>query len=179
MYGKLPAPRRERGAILVVSMLLLLVMTVLALTASQATRMEERMAGNTRELDLAFQAGEAGVRGAEMRIDSVIAPKRRGSLICSDRDTCDAVGRPEATQDYSRKDQGWWNANGYALTQRPAQLQAEPQYVIEQWADVPDTLTMGSSMQKSGTMYYVVAGRALGPTQTAVAILETSYAVRY
>lgn len=179
MHGSSLAPRRQRGAVLVVSMLLLLVMTVLALSASQATQMQERMAGNVRDLDLAFQASEASVRGAEMRIDDVVGPKRRGSLICPNRDTCDAVGRPDATQDYSRKDQSWWNDNGYKLPQRPAQLQREPQYVIEQWADVPDTLTTGSSMQKSGTLYYVVAGRALGQTETAVSIVETSYAVRY
>lgn len=172
-------PCRQRGAILVVSMLLLLVMTVLALTASQATQMEERMAGNGRDLDLAFQASEAGVRGAEMRIDAVVAPKRAASLICNDRDSCDAVGRLEATQDYWHQSQEWWNTNAYALTQRPADLQREPQYVIEHWADVPDTLTTGSSMQKSGTLYYVAAARALGPTETAVSIIETSYAVRY
>lgn len=179
MHGSSLAPHRQRGAVLVVSMLLLLVMTVLALTASQATQMEERMAGNTRDLDLAFQASEAGVRGAEMRIDSVIAPKRRGSLICAQRNACDAVGRADSNQDYSHAAQPWWNDNAYALTQRPTDLQREPQYVIEQWADVPDTLTTGSSMQKSGTIYYVVAARALGPTETAVSIIETSYAVRY
>lgn len=179
MHRSSPAPRRQRGAVLVVSMLLLLVMTVLALTASQATQMEERMAGNARDLDLAFQASEAGVRGAEMRIDGVVAPKRRASLLCMQRDACDAVDRPDTSQDYSHEPQQWWNDNAYKLSQRPAALQREPQYVIEQWADVPDTLTTGSSMQKSGTIYYVAAARALGPTETSVSIVETSYAVRY
>lgn len=173
------APHRQRGAVLVVSLLLLLVMTVLALTASQATQMQERMAGNARDLDLSFQASEGGVRSAEMRIDSVVAPKRSASLICKERDSCDAVDRPNAPQDYSHRPQTWWDGNAYSLTLRPAELRRAPQFVIEQWADVPDTLTKGSSMQKSGTIFYVAAARALGPTETAVSIVETSYAVRY
>ena len=43
MYVQPPGIHRQRGAILVVSLLLLLVMTVLALTASQSTRMQERI----------------------------------------------------------------------------------------------------------------------------------------
>ena len=61
---------RQRGAVLIVSMLLLLVLTILALTASQSTRMEERMAGNARDADLAFQSAEAGLRAAETYIST-------------------------------------------------------------------------------------------------------------
>lgn len=172
-------PQRQRGAVLIVSMLILLVMTVLALTASQATQMQERMAGNARDLDLAFQAGEAGVRAAEIRIQQSIAPKRASSLICTRRDTCDAIGREDAVQDYQHRAPAWWKSNAYEMDQSLAHVGDKSRYVIERWADVPDTLTLGSSMQKSGTIYYVATSRAQGATDTAVAIVETSYAVRY
>src|SRR5262245_18937624 len=60
----------QGGAVLVVSLLLLLVMTVLALGASQATRMQERMAGNARDYDLAFQSAESGLRTCERLINA-------------------------------------------------------------------------------------------------------------
>jgi type IV pilus assembly protein PilX len=179
MHPLVTTPRGQRGAVLIVSMLLLLVMTVLALAASQATQMQERMAGNARDLDLAFQAGEAGVRAAEARIQQSIAPKRAASLICAQRDECDAVGREDSIQDYEHRDLAWWKANAYEMEQTLGQVSDKSRYVIERWADVPDTLTRGSSMQKSGTIYYVATSHAQGATDSAVAMMETSYAVRY
>lgn len=172
-------PIRQRGAILVVSLLLLLVMTVLALTASQTTRLQERMAGNARDLDLAFQAGEAGLRGAEKRIDATVAPRGSAPIKCTTPADCDAVDRPDATQDYVHQTQTWWNDNAHALGQTLTEVSQEPQFVTEVWADVSDTLTVGGANQKSGTIYYVNTSRAAGATSTAVSIVETTYAVRY
>ena len=62
---------RQSGAILVVSLLLLLVLTVLGLTAMQTTRMEERMSGNTRDRDVAFQGAEAGLREGEAQLETL------------------------------------------------------------------------------------------------------------
>ena len=171
-------PHRQRGALLVVSLLLLLVMTVLALTASQSTQMQERMAGNARDLDLAFQAGEAGLRGGETRIDGVVAPKRASRLLCGDLGTCDAIARRETQQDYRRQDGKWWDDEAYSLDTVLSQVSVVPRFVIEDWTDVPDTLTKSGPM-KSGTLYYVTTARALGATSTAVAIVETAYSVRY
>jgi type IV pilus assembly protein PilX len=171
---------RQHGAVLVVSLLLLLVMTVLALTASQATRMQERMAGNARDLDLSFQAGEAGLRAAEIRIDQRVAPKGRAVDTCSDRDACDAESRDNAgALDFVDSSEEWWLENAHALGKTLAEVSAEPHYFTEVWADVPDTLTMGSSIPKSGTIYYVNTSRAAGATDKAVTVVETAYAVRY
>ena len=171
-------PHRQRGALLVVSLLLLLVMTVLALTASQSTQMQERMAGNARDLDLAFQAVEAGVRGGEVRIDDVVAPKRTSRVTCGDFATCDAIDRREAQQDYIRQDGEGWDDEAYSLDAVLTQVSEVPKFVVSEWTDVQDTLTESGPM-KTGTLYYVTTARALGATNTAVAIVETAYAVRY
>lgn len=179
MHTLIASPRRQRGAVLIISMLLLVVMTVLALTASQATQMQERMAGNARDLDLAFQAGEAGLRAAETHIQQSIEPKRASILVCAQRDACDAVGREDSVQDYEHRNLGWWQDHAFEMKQRLSQASDKTRYVIERWADVPDTLTRGSSMQTSGTIYYVATSHAQGSSDSAVAMMETSYAVRY
>jgi type IV pilus assembly protein PilX len=172
-------PRREQGAVLVVSLLLLLVLTALALTASQATRLQERMAGNARDLDLSFQAGEAALRVAETRIQKDLAPKGGAPYICSDITTCDAESRENATEYFDVQTPTWWDTNARALGETLDHVKLEPYYFTEVWADVPDTLTLGGSTQKSGTMYYVNTSRATGATNTAVTITEATYAVRY
>ena len=56
---------RQRGAVLVVSLLILLVMTVLGVAAMGSTTLQERMANNNRQQQVAFQAAEAALRAAE------------------------------------------------------------------------------------------------------------------
>jgi len=63
--------RSERGAVLVVSLVFLLVLTVIGVAAMQNTSLEEKMAGNVKDRNLAFQNAESGIREAERFIDNV------------------------------------------------------------------------------------------------------------
>lgn len=64
------AQGRETGAALIIGLVLLLVMTLLGITSMQSTTVQERMAGNLRQQDLAFQASEAALReGQRLVID--------------------------------------------------------------------------------------------------------------
>ena len=55
----------QRGATLIVSMVLLSIMALFAVTSLRTTIQEERMSAATRERDLAFQSAEAGLRIGE------------------------------------------------------------------------------------------------------------------
>lgn len=54
--------RREDGLVLAVVLVLLLVLSIIALVASQSTALQERMAGNQRDRDIAFQSAEYTLR---------------------------------------------------------------------------------------------------------------------
>ncbi|MDH4766007.1 type IV pilus assembly protein PilX [Pseudomonas sp. SORGH_AS199] len=58
-------PSAQRGAILIVTLVMLLLLTLLALGSMRGTTLEERMAGNLRDESRAFQAAEMGQRVAE------------------------------------------------------------------------------------------------------------------
>lgn len=58
----------QRGASLIVSLIFLVIMAMLGVTLANVTNLEERMAGNTRDRDLALQAAEAALRDAEVRL---------------------------------------------------------------------------------------------------------------
>ncbi|MDR0634307.1 MAG: hypothetical protein LBF91_04950, partial [Azoarcus sp.] len=60
-----PLPRHQRGSTLIVAMVLLLVMSLLAMTSLRGTNMQERMSANAHDRDLAFQTAEAGLRMGE------------------------------------------------------------------------------------------------------------------
>jgi len=61
---------RQRGAVLVVSLLILLVMTVLGVAAMGSTTLQERMANNNRQQQVAFQAA---LRAAETFLGNTIS----------------------------------------------------------------------------------------------------------
>jgi type IV pilus assembly protein PilX len=60
--------RAQRGAALVVALILLLVATLLGLAASRGTALQERMSSNSYDRSLAFQRTEAALRAAEQAI---------------------------------------------------------------------------------------------------------------
>ena len=58
------APGRQRGAALAVGLILLLVLTVLAITGMSTATLELRMAGNKQFQERAFEAAEVGIERA-------------------------------------------------------------------------------------------------------------------
>ncbi len=60
----------QSGVILVISLIMLLLMTLIGVTAMQVTGLEEKMAGNNKDMNVAFQAAEAALRDAENDIKS-------------------------------------------------------------------------------------------------------------
>jgi type IV pilus assembly protein PilX len=55
----------QRGAALIVGLMILTIMTIIGITAMGSTTLEERMANNTRQRQVAFQSAEAALRDAE------------------------------------------------------------------------------------------------------------------
>lgn len=64
----------QRGAVLIIALLFLVILTILGVTAMTSTTFEERMAGNTRDRGLAFMAAEAALRDARRDINSIVVP---------------------------------------------------------------------------------------------------------
>lgn len=62
--------RRQQGAALFVGLMLLILLALLGLAAMQSTLLQERMAGNFRLVNLAFQNAEEAVRVSEGRIQA-------------------------------------------------------------------------------------------------------------
>ena len=62
------AARHQSGAVLAISLIILLLLTLTGVTAMQVTGLEEKMAGNLRDRNLAFQAAETALRAGEEKI---------------------------------------------------------------------------------------------------------------
>ena len=176
---------QQRGAVLVVSLLLLLVMTILAMAGSQSTRMQERMASSTRSQDLAFQAAEAGLRAGERYIESFGG---NPPLACN-QPPCDIYvqGFLDSLVSYENQafqDPAWWDtyAKTYAATPQISGDQLayrDPQFYIEELEEVEGSLAATTNGRPSpSTMYYRVVSRGVGGTDSAQVVLHGTYALR-
>jgi len=59
---------KQRGATLLISLVLLLVLTILALVAARSASLQQRMASNLQQQNMAFQAAENGIQAAILKL---------------------------------------------------------------------------------------------------------------
>ena len=175
------APKRERGAVLVISLLLLLVMTLLGLGASQSTRLQERMAGNQRDQEVALQGAEASLRAAE----ALLSPLRATVVTCRNPSaSCDAyemqtlVDGSNVALDLANQADAWWNQFGrdYAAAASLTNVATTPEFVNERVAEARDVLSVGGPGLDVVRDFYRATARSTGVTDTAQVVIQSTYA---
>ena len=71
--------RGQRGAILVLSLMFLIILTLIGISAMNTTTFEEKMSGSSRDWNVALAAAEAAIRDAEYDITAKTLPGYTGS----------------------------------------------------------------------------------------------------
>lgn len=66
-------PHVQRGSVLIISLIFLLLLTIVGVSAMNMSSLEERMSGNFRDHDLAFQAAEAALLDGENYVEQNFA----------------------------------------------------------------------------------------------------------
>jgi len=166
------AARGQRGAVLIVSLLILIMLTLLTLTSIQASSMQEKVAGNTRNLDLAMQAAEAALRAGEESLSGNTIPdyhSATGWYHYADKPAPDLStldGWDNGTLDMTiDADDGWKVAHA-------------PKYIVEALPPIPDP---GGDLEAGGvqpdtSMYRVTArGYSANPDGRYSVVLQTTY----
>ena len=160
-------PRRERGMALITVVVFLMVLAMLGVWAASNNALQERMAGNARNRDLALQAAEAALKHAEDNI----ATWRTGSF-----SGADGLLPYDATQPNDAaywQDGARWNSYRIVPTGTLNQVDAPPRYVIQK---LPNTAS-----ETDPTLFnvenYRVTARAVGGEPSAVVIVQSI--VRY
>jgi len=178
MRTRLSFRRRERGAALIVALIFLIVLTLLGTAGAINNTLQEHMASNTRNRDLAFQAAEHALDAADqwMRtqtksgLAALLDPNGDGNY--SDQVTGDGI-RPNGEQhandaDYWRNSFDWTSTDHRSADTDLAQIAAQPRYVVEKMPSYTD----GAGVTHD---YYRVTARGVGGTSDAVVILQTMY----
>jgi len=151
-----PVPRRQRGMTLMVSLMFLIILTMLGVTAVSDNSLQERMAGNTRNRDLAFQAAEAALKHAESTL-----PSWRRSVFDGSVEGLFVYDVSEPNDAVYWRDVSNWNSSRQLPAGSLNQVAEPPRYLVHK-------------MSSSGEVeYYRVTARGVGGDASAVVILQT------
>jgi type IV pilus assembly protein PilX len=172
---------REQGAVLIVGLIMLLLLTIIGLASIRGSDLQERMAGNMRDRNLAFQAAEAGLRRGEdtaMNRNGLTKPasiNTSGYWDDLNKPFTASPGRPTAWDDDG------WTANSKKVANGTLEgLADQPSYAIEQLLVPPDLAGEGShvgfasQLEMTPTTFYRVTSRGLGGTVSSEVILQST-----
>ena len=164
---------QQRGAVLIVVLIFMLIISLLGVASMRNATMQERMAGNNKDMNIAFQAAEAAVREAETAMTVLSNIDFDGSnglyLSCPDpTDTSTACSEPDWQQ---RNSAGW-----KVIDDDIPDVSRQPEYIIEQ---ISATIEPGASLDSDRTIstqgYYRVTARGYGQSDRTMAVLTTTY----
>lgn len=166
----------QRGAALFVSLMLLLVLTLIGLSAANVGLLQERMAGNVREYNAAFQAAEATLREIESELGDIVGGSG-GSLgtikIWAEAQAELGINRNDCTLSGADVDDWPWQTAPVTGND----------YVVIALTDAGLGGTIfGSACRPMNELndtaldeYYLVAARAQGPAGTADVIVQSIF----
>jgi type IV pilus assembly protein PilX len=106
------ARQTQRGATLLISLILLLIITVLAISSMREVTLEERIVGNLRDQQAAFNGAESALREGESRLAASIGPAQT-SANCAGQTTLCVRATPSTSLPYL--DWSWWQNNSNAI----------------------------------------------------------------
>jgi type IV pilus assembly protein PilX len=184
------APRRQQGAILVIALLFLVLLTIIGISSISSVTLEERMAGNLREQTTAFQAAESALRDAEIDLQADIGGTgNRDPMtvaanfanLCNTAFTFGVCAQPAApagtwqTEIVTASAWNWTDTNKtvaygtYTGAAPVAGVVRQPRYVIEYLQEKDDGTTLPP------TRYFRITARGWGASDTSTVTLQTIY----
>lgn len=177
--------RKQVGAALPVALVMLLISTMVGLTAIRSAINQEKMSANMYDRSLAYQAAEEALRAAETEILNAVTANAIGEDCLATGTSCPAI--PVSTFTGSGP---WENIDTHLLINKTRLAEgAAPQYYIERIGLVggTDEMGVGSSANcdnyagcdqtpPSAMLYRVTArsGNPLGSQGRAIVALQTT-----
>lgn len=180
---------REAGAALAISLVFLLLLTIIGITATTSSSLEEKMSGNTRDLSVSTQLAESGYRAAAAWVFNQAGTGARPT---------ETNATPSANEIWALGTAGsgaladqttsWWIANaieyGVAGTKEFVspdttifyQANEDPRFVIEGYGFLADDVSSGSS---AGRDFYRNSAYGTGLTGNAQTLIQGTIFTRY
>ena len=170
----------QYGGALIVGLVILLILTVIGITGMQITVLDEKMAGNIRSRDLAFQAAESALSAGEAFLRGLPSLPEKSQFVCTGGWYLPNCFDPEGTGltvwEWLDIQQVWGDA-GWVVPydEHLAQIDsssARPGYILEA---LPIRNTLEANVDNPDTLLYRITARGVGNTPDAVVIVQSTF----
>lgn len=168
-------PGFQRGAVLLIGLLMLTVMSLIAVSSMQSSSLQELMSSNMKDQVTAFEAAESAMRAAENFLDS-------GTLNLSAFDGDKSDGLLGNLYDEVWNEVNWLTESIVAPSVGGAA--SAPRYVIQYLGPVTpalDTLNVensyGEGPVETIAQLFKITARGTGGSDNSVVVLESVYGV--
>lgn len=162
--------RRQRGIALIIGVVILAVLSMIGVAAFSISTQEERMAGNSRDRMLAFEAAEAALRACENYVQT--GPAFDGSA-------AGMYAAPASTSPTIAESINWSTGSVYVdpsltLTANAGRWAKAPACVAEQFMVAHGGSGLGEPLTMVPTVHITTQGYGLNPA--TIVRLESYYA---
>jgi len=169
----------QRGSVLIISLIIMLVLTIVGVSGMKTSLLEEKMAGNLRDSQLAFQAAEATLKQAEQYIEENVV-----SINNFDNDGSD--GFYDKSTERPWESINWDNTDSieYSNFDASYSINTPPRFIVQHLVSQKsniDELNLDNYGQGSGAgriEMFLITARATGSSGNSVVMLQSTYGKR-
>lgn len=171
--------RNQQGAVLVVGLMMLVVLTLIAVTSMQSASLQTLMAQGSTDKALAFEAAEAALRAAASALDN-------GDFVPDQFEFDEGDGLLQNEYDAIWKE---WNTADWQSKARTVsfpKVTSQPHYVIQRIATIVPTTDRLNIYQAYGevsdaaeTELFRITARGTGTSDNTVVYLESLHGARF
>jgi len=167
--------RFQRGAVLVVGLVFLLLMTLIGVTAFSVATQEERMAGNTRDRLRAFEAAEQALRVCEQHLSGPLPPV----LSADGSAELGMYEAPDVDRSLPEKEK-WetiaWDVDPARQLNGVPEVAEQPRCIVQRLARAPSSdAGLRAELAVAPAFAYQVTGRGVGINRRTVVVLQSTF----
>lgn len=169
----------QSGAVLIISLIMLLLLTLIGASGMQSASLEEKMAGNIRDRNIAFQAAESALRDAELNITTMWTSTNKlklysgGPFQNTTAPLCASGFCPLTTPpQYASFSDANWVSYGLSASTAITGLSQQPRYVIEL---IPSSIILSATYTN---VTFQITVRAWGANSSTAVQLQSRYAIK-
>ncbi len=166
----------QNGAVLLVSIIILVLLTILGVVGMKSSILQEKLAAGAMDQNVAFQAAESGLRDAEIYISTSVTPASGFSAACTD-----GLCLPSTTATSAWAAIVDWTSSGIPIVfgsktgaTAIADVGRQPRYIIELIQPDLTSCAGESATSTCGTPYRITA-MGWGKRSTTPVMLQSIY----